>query len=215
MKESLDQFSISIMIVLILTNFSGMIIVSIIYTKYNDNHKYKNETWFNLFQIAIIIFHGILLFSIPFFGIRSVYYQKLSGLNIYIIAVLIFSFICLFSSVYYFLGCDTRLLINYYFLSVDMFNLTLAAVSAIVCLFERNLILKEEEESPLNMVNDGNMTEDMMKAILKVSKNPDSDTAQDEFRRLYDSNVSSGSGSSGASFKEESFQEENKNEEGK
>lgn len=85
MQKFIRQFNLSIMIILSLAYFSNFIILLIIASKYPDNNKFSDKSWFLLYEILLIVLHILIAIAIPLFGIRSVYFQNLSILNFYII----------------------------------------------------------------------------------------------------------------------------------
>ena len=169
MSECLKILNLCILFILLILNICSIILEIFLITNSNINSKIV----FNLLIIDPIISTIYILISI-FLGFTSLYSSYKDKLLIYSIIILFFIVIKSLSSVLIYLKES----INFQFSFINIIfyiissQIIILILSFILCLIQRNQLIKEIIESPLNYV-DEYMTEDIYRSILKQSLNPE------------------------------------------
>ena len=169
MSECLKILNLCILFILLILNICSIILEIFLITNNNINSKIV----FNLLIIDPIISTIYILISI-FLGFTSLYSSYKDKLLIYSIIILFFIVIKSLSSVLIYLKES----INFQFSFINIIfyiissQIIILILSFILCLIQRNQLIKEIIESPLNYV-DEYMTEDIYRSILKQSLNPE------------------------------------------
>ena len=154
----------------------------ILYIKdYKDD---ENKLLFYFFIGDLIILIIIIILSLCF-GFYSLYFSSKEKLLHYVI--ILFIFLILQSPILFFLYLEINehlvektILINFISISLQIFFCILHSV---LCIAERQMIIKEIIDSPLNYV-DENMTEDIYKNILSQSLNPEDKRLKENLQKF-------------------------------
>lgn len=164
---------------MLLTILFFLYITSVIF----DILKCTNEEQDFLFYLFIFdsIFSIIMTLLTLLLGFVSIYFSSKEKLLIYII-ILCIAF-CIKSIVFILLyrnitNINDVLLI----FIISIIEIVIIALNFISALYERNLLIKEIEESPLNYV-DETITEEMYNSILSQCLNPDDKKLKKEFQK--------------------------------
>ena len=169
MNECLKIVNLSILFIL-LTLYICLIISEIIYLI--DKKEVKNIIYCIL--LIDIIITSISIFITLLLGFLSLYFSSKDKLLIFLIITFIFLLTKILSSIIIYLKEDINFeysIINIIF-CIIISEIVLLILSFILCLIQRNQLIKEIKESPLNYV-DEYMTEDIYKIILSRSLNPE------------------------------------------
>ena len=169
MNECLKIVNLSILFIL-LTLYICLIISEIIYLI--DKKQVKNIIYYIL--IIDIVITSISIFITLLLGFLSLYFSSKDKLLIFLIITFIFLLTKILSSIIIYLKEDINFeysIINIIF-CIIISEIVLLILSFILCLIQRNQLIKEIKESPLNYV-DEYMTEDIYKIILSRSLNPE------------------------------------------
>jgi hypothetical protein len=127
------------------------------------------------------IFSLIMIIITILFGFFSIYFSLRDKLYIYII---ILSFALFIKSIYFILYCleyknNNGKIILFIIYIIQLIMKVLNLISSI---YERNKLIKEIEESPLNYV-DETITEDIYNSILSQCLNPEDKKLRKEFQK--------------------------------
>ena len=169
MNECLKIVNLSLLFIL-LTVYICLIISEIIYLIYEK--EIKKITYYIL--LIDIVITSISIFVTLLLGFLSLYFSSKDKLLIFIIITFFFLLSKIFSSIIIYLKQD----INFEFTVINIIfwiiisEIFLLILSFILCIIQRNQLIKEINESPLNYV-DEYMTEDIYKIILSRSLNPE------------------------------------------
>ena len=169
MNECLKIVNLIILFIL-LTLYICLIISEIIYLI--DKKEVKNIIYYIL--LIDIIITSISIFITLLLGFLSLYFSSKDKLLIFLIITFIFLLTKILSSIIIYLKEDINFeysIINIIF-CIIISEIFLLILSFILCLIQRNQLIKEIKESPLNYV-DEYMTEDIYKIILSRSLNPE------------------------------------------
>ena len=159
----------------------------ILYIKDYKDDDDKNKLLFYFFIGDLIILIIIIILSLCF-GFYSLYFSSKEKLLYYVI--ILFIFLLLQSPILFFLYLEINehlveknkipILINFISISLQIFFCILHSV---LCIAERQMIIKEIINSPLNYV-DENMTEDIYKNILSQSLNPEDKRLKENLQKF-------------------------------
>ena len=177
MNECLKIVNLIILFIL-LTLYICLIISEIIYLI--DKKEVKNIIYYIL--LIDIIITSISIFITLLLGFLSLYFSSKDKLLIFLIITFIFLLTKILSSIIIYLKEDINFeysIINIIF-CIIISEIFLLILSFILCLIQRNQLIKEIKESPLNYV-DENMTEDIYKIILSQSLNPENKELKKDF----------------------------------
>ena len=176
MNDCLKMFNIILLFLLLILYICSIEFESF-YLILNDC-----KNFFFYFSINDLIFSIIMIIITLLLGFSSIYYSSKGKIFIYLIALIFFIFEKIFFIVILYKREDIRF--EFTFINIIFFlisgQIILLLLNIFLCILQRNKIIKEMKEAPLNYV-DQNLTEEMYKNILTQSLNPEDQTLKLEF----------------------------------
>ena len=143
-------------------------------------HNSKNFIFY--FSINDSVFSIIMIIITLLLGFSSIYYNSKWKIFIYLIALFFF----ISEKIFFIAILYKREDINFEFTFINIIfflisgQITLLLLNIFLCILQRNKIIKEMKEAPLNYV-DQNLTEEMYNNILTQSLNPEDQKLKLEF----------------------------------
>ena len=142
----------------------------------------NNKNFIFYFSINDSVFSIIMIIITLLLGFSSIYYSSKGKIFIYLISLFFFIFEKIFFIVILFKIEDIKF--KFTFINIIFFlisgQIILLLLNIFLCILQRNKIIKEMKEAPLNYV-DQNLTEEMYNNILTQSLNPEDQTLKLEF----------------------------------
>ena len=176
MNECLKMFNIILLFLLLILYICSIEFELFFLILYNS----KNITFY--FSINDSVFSIIMIIITLLLGFSSIYYSSKGKIFIYLIALLFFIFEKIFfiSILYKIEDIEFKFtFINIIFFLISG-QIILLLLNLFLCILQRNKIIKEMKEAPLNYV-DQNLTEEMYNNILTQSLNPEDQKLKLEF----------------------------------
>ena len=166
-------------------NFSFLTILSLLFiTSLASEIFYivnKNKDFIFYLLIIDSILSGIMIIIILLVGFISIYFSSKDKILIYIIVL--FISLCLKSiSLFLLFNKIDNIKDILFIIIILIFQIVIMVMNILTSMFQRNELIKELEESPLNYV-DETITEDMYHSILSQCLNPDDKNLKKDFKK--------------------------------
>jgi len=176
MNDCLKMFNIILLFLLLILYICSIEFESF-YLILNNN---KNFIFY--FSINDLVFTIIIIIITLLLGFSSIYYSSKGKIFVYLIILFLFILEKFFFMVILYKRENIKF--EFSFINIIFFLISgqtiILLLNLFLCILQRNKIIKEMKEAPLNYV-DQNLTEEMYNSILTQSLNPEDQKLKLEF----------------------------------
>lgn len=186
MNECIHKTNYFLLFILLLL-YGGTLSINVMLMINKNDYQLTNYFYF-LFLIDSIIIIIVIFFTI-LFGVSSFFFSSKEKLLYYILTLIFMICVCisisflLYQKIFY----EELHFIIQLFYGLNCLEIIICIFSLIFSIIERNALIQEIKESPLNYI-DEYITEDMYNNILSQSQNPNNRELKEDFIKYVNKN---------------------------
>ena len=190
MSQCIYKLNICLMgFLFVISIFSLIILIINIYFDFQDEQKINYFDHLVYIKFINLIIEIITWIIVIFFGVHSLIYLSSNKLLIYMKVLFITVILEMIIEYFYFSNLDHKFTYkNIRMISLNIITflkIIFGILSVIFGICENNILLKEIESYPLNNIDD-EITEDLYKNIILMSKEPNNILLQKKYDKLKD-----------------------------